>query len=120
MRIMTLKSILNYQFNSIYLIYAFFMITFLSFHLLAMRQINISGGKFAYMDDKTNNAIVLIRYFDTHRWIPLIYLILTLSAIIYLQIRQKNLYLYCAITIIFLPCIYYFSFCFHICGKPVI
>ncbi len=114
---MTLKSLLNYQFSSVYLIYAFFVAIFFGLHVVAMGQTKFSGGNFAYMDEKTNNAISLIRFIDTNGWIPLGYFILTLTAIIFLQIRQKKLHLYCTMVLILIPCIYYSSFCFHICGK---
>ena len=71
------------------------------------------------IEEDTNKSISLIRYIDSNRWIPLIYFILTLSIVIFFQVRQKYFYLFCTMIIITIPCIYYSSFCLYIFNKSI-
>ena len=87
-------------------------------HLSATFKIDMSGGHFTLMNERTVKSLALIQFIGTNLWFPVLYGLVTFGGVFYLQVRghpRWAYWLYAAVLC--LPFWFYMSACAYIGGK---
>ena len=104
----------------IYVCLALFAAVCVGAHVAAAFRVDACEGRFLLMNERTIRGMALIEFMRQNLWFPLLYGLLAVAGVLYLQIRGYPRWvpwLYAAILC--LPCCWYLSVTAYIGGKVI-
>jgi hypothetical protein len=91
-----------------------------SAHWLALAKVEMTGGHFALMNDRTVASLAVVGWMQDHIWVGIGYLIMILLLAFYLHARHHRRCVTCLVSgILSAPCLAYGMVCSYIMGKVI-
>lgn len=98
---------------------ALLVLACVALHNIASIKVGLSH-MFALMDLRTAREVELIKYVNSHLWLPAFYIIAFASCLIWLEIRNAPRWaVWVTFSLLALPCLGYLRACAHIGNKII-
>lgn len=73
---------------AIHICLTFFALICLTMHTLAVMKIDVCGGQFTIMNERTVRNLALIALIKSNPWFPWLYALVTAGGVVFMQLRK--------------------------------